>query len=67
MAILHYRVSQIDHSWIVSCEDVPIEEFEKRIDAVGAVTKLVNTARHQGNHALLHIDHARSRPATENR
>lgn len=59
MAVLHYQVSQLDHSWVVSCEDVPIDSFEGRRTAVGAAMKLVNAAKTRGDRVVLHIDEAR--------
>jgi hypothetical protein len=56
MAILHYRVSRCDHSWVVSCEDVPIQDFAGQDDAVGAATKLVAKARQRGDHVFLRVD-----------
>lgn len=56
MTILHYKVSQVDHSWVVYCEDVPIEMFDGRKNAVGATMKLVSAANARGDQAILHID-----------
>lgn len=61
MAILHYQVSQIDHSWVVSCEDVPIDLFGARKKAVDAAMKLIKAARTRGDRAVLNIDHPRTR------
>lgn len=59
MAILHYQVSQVDHSWLVSCEDVPIDLFDGRKNALGAAMRLVRAARTRGDQAILQIDHTR--------
>ncbi len=67
MALLHYHVLQLDHSWLVSCEDVPIEAFDLRKSAIGAATKLVSAARHRGDRALLHIDCVRPKLRAEAR
>ena len=65
MANLHYQVSQSGHLWVVTCEDMPIEAFEDRERAVSAATRLVNLARHHGNHVQLLIDRAKPRCGTE--
>ena len=69
MAILHYQVSQLDHSWLVTCEDVPVEAFDTRKEAVDAAVKLVGAAKMRGDRPILRIKHARvaprySRPAS---
>lgn len=56
MAILHYQVSRIDRSWLVICEDVPVDAFDNRKEAVGAAMKLVSAARTRGDKPVLHID-----------
>jgi hypothetical protein len=60
MAILHYQVSQTDHSWVVSCEDVPIDAFDGRNNAVDAAMNLVSAAKTRGDQAILHIDRVRT-------
>ena len=60
MAILHYQVSQTDHSWVVSCEDVPIDAFDGRKNAVDAAINLVSAARTRGDQATLHVDRVRT-------
>lgn len=60
MTILHYQVSRIDHSWIVSCEAVPIDVFDGRKSAVTAAERLVRAARRRGDNVTLHIDQPRT-------
>ena len=55
MAILHYQVLHIDHSWVISCEDVPIDLFDGRKNAVSAAMHLVKAARARGDQAVLDI------------
>lgn len=59
MTSLHYQVSQCGHLWVVSCEDIPIEAFDDRKDALSAASRLVNVARHRGNHVQLQIGQVR--------
>lgn len=58
MAILHYQVSQLDHSWLVTCEDVPVETFDTRKEAMDAAMKLVGAAKMRGDRPILQIKHA---------
>lgn len=64
MAILHYQVSRLDHSWLVTCEDVPVEAFDNRKEAVDAAMKLVGAAKLRGDRPLLQIGHPRGASAT---
>lgn len=54
MSVLHYRVSAVaSRHWLVSCEDVAIQDFETRQDALDAVAGLVDAARARGDRPVL--------------
>jgi hypothetical protein len=59
MAILHYRVSPVGQSWAVSCEDVSVDAFDGRKDALDAVMNLVAAAKARGDQVILQIDPTR--------
>lgn len=54
MSVLHYRVSAVAaRHWLVSCEDVAIQDFETRQAALDAVAGLVDAARARGDWPVL--------------
>jgi hypothetical protein len=55
MAILHYRVVPVDHSWLISCEDVPIQAFDTEGKALREAVSLINTARKRGDFPSLFV------------
>jgi len=53
MSILHYRLAPLSHSWLLTCEAVPIAEYPDRDTALAALTRLIKAARSRGDRPLL--------------
>jgi len=56
--ILHYALSEVGGSWVLSCENMPVACFETLVAARRAAATYVAAAKLRGDCALLETDDA---------
>ena len=49
MAFLHYGVSRLGKKWVLSCENVPVEVYPSRAQALDGAKDLINLAKSRGD------------------
>lgn len=59
MATLHYRISSLGDHWLVSCEDVAIQDCSNKRQALDVAAALMNAARARGDRPVLSVRETR--------
>ena len=61
MTTMHYRLSRIDHEWVLWSEGVPVQSFESRAEGLKAANALLAAAKQRNDIATLTLDRERQR------